>query len=66
MSRVSQVLVSKTGSYESSFVAAGLLLIAGTIMTILIKKKKHQARKKIEEQVDNVATGALSVWRYNK
>ena len=66
MSRLSQVLVSKTGSYETSFVAAGLLLIAGTIMTILIKKKKGGAREQIEKQVDNVATGALPVLRYNK
>ncbi|MEA1923131.1 MAG: OFA family MFS transporter [Pseudomonadota bacterium] len=66
MSRVSQVLMSKTGSYESSFIAAGLLLIAGIIMTILIKNKKGEARKKVQRPDKATATGVVPVLRYNK
>ena len=66
MSRVSQVLMSKTGSYESSFIAAGLLRIAGIIMTILIKNKKGEARKKVQRPDKATATGVVPVLRYNK
>jgi len=39
MSRVSQMLQIRSGSYSSSFLAAGLLLVGGILLTFLIRKK---------------------------
>jgi MFS transporter, OFA family, oxalate/formate antiporter len=38
MSRLSQMLYAQSGNYNYSFVAAGLLLIAGVVLTITLKK----------------------------
>jgi len=40
MGRLSQMLVAKTGSYTSSFVTAGVLLIIGAALTLMLKTRK--------------------------
>lgn len=45
MGRLSQMLNARTGSFTSSFVTAGSLLVLGAILTILLGKKR--ASKKI-------------------
>ncbi len=47
MSRVSQTLVSSTGSYSSSFAIAGSLLVAGVLLSFLIKDRAAQQRMEI-------------------
>ncbi len=47
MSRVSQSLVSATGSYNSSFAIAGALLVVGTALSFLIRDKADQQRRQI-------------------
>ncbi len=40
MSRMSQMLKASTGTFNSSFVAAGVLLIIGTLLTFTLKGKR--------------------------
>ena len=47
MSRVSQTLVSSTGSYSSSFAIAGSLLVAGVLLSFFIKDRAAQQRMEI-------------------
>jgi nitrate/nitrite transporter NarK len=47
MSRVSQTLVSSTGSYSSSFAIAGSLLVAGVVLSFFIKDRAAQQRREI-------------------
>lgn len=47
MSRVSQTLVSSTGSYSSSFAIAGSLLTAGLVLSFFIKDRAAQQRREI-------------------
>jgi nitrate/nitrite transporter NarK len=46
LSRLSQTLKVSTGSFNSSFIAAGLLLVTGTILSFLIREKKEIAAVK--------------------
>ena len=46
MGRLSQMLIARTGSYTSSFITAGILLIIGAVLTFTLK-----GRKEIEEAV---------------
>lgn len=49
MSRVSQTLVARSGSYNSSFAIAGILLMAGIVLTLIIQsrlQKQNTAQKK--------------------
>lgn len=41
MGRLSQMLVAKTGSYTTSFLTAGILLLVGAILTISIKGREQ-------------------------
>ena len=47
MSRVSQSLVSSTGSFSSSFAIAGSLLLVGALLSLLIKDPSTQQRQQI-------------------
>lgn len=47
MSRVSQSLVSASGSYSSSFAIAGTLLVIGTALSFLIQDRAAQQRRQI-------------------
>jgi OFA family oxalate/formate antiporter-like MFS transporter len=39
MSRLSQMLTAKTGTYNSSFTIAGILLIAGIVLTLILQTR---------------------------
>ncbi|MBN2062261.1 MAG: OFA family MFS transporter [Deltaproteobacteria bacterium] len=56
MGRLSQMLVAKTGSYTTSFLTAGILLIAGAILTLTIRGGK-QAGKATDQQEEKLAFG---------
>ncbi len=56
MSRISQVLTSQTGSYKSSFIAAGVLLVIGATLATLVKNHKGDARKEIRKLVRSATT----------
>jgi len=51
MSRASQGLVASTGSFANSFITAGVLLVAGAGMTLLVKDKKSLLRKKMARRI---------------
>jgi len=40
LSRVSQMMFTASGSYNSSFIMAGILLLLGIILTLFIKERK--------------------------
>jgi len=42
MGRMSQMLVAASGSYTSSFIVAASLLVAGSILTMALKKEKNK------------------------
>jgi len=46
MSRVSQSLLSQTGSFSASFIVAGVLLFTGTAGSFLIRGEKEQIRER--------------------
>jgi MFS family permease len=52
MGRMSQMLVAASGSYTSSFIVAAVLLVAGSGLTLALKKEKKRPRLQIvaEEQ----------------
>ena len=43
LSRLQQMLKASSGSFNSSFITAGVLLIVGAALTFLIKPPKHEA-----------------------
>ena len=43
LSRVSQMLKTSSGSYSSSFTAAGVLLIVGIVLTLMVGRKSENA-----------------------
>jgi predicted MFS family arabinose efflux permease len=43
MGRLSQMLVANTGSYASSFVTAGILLLVGAVLTLTLEQKESAA-----------------------
>jgi nitrate/nitrite transporter NarK len=47
MSRVSESLVARSGSFKASFIAAGLLLIAGTVMISFMRDRKEEMRREM-------------------
>jgi len=51
MSRASQWLTADTGSFTNSFLTAGVLLLAGSGLTFLIKDHKAILRKRIARQI---------------
>jgi nitrate/nitrite transporter NarK len=48
MSRVSQSLLAKSGSFTDSFIVAGALLIAGVACTYLIRDRKDEIRRELK------------------
>jgi nitrate/nitrite transporter NarK len=48
MSRVSQSLLAKSGSFTDSFIVAGGLLIAGVACTYLIRNRKDEIRRELK------------------
>lgn len=51
MSRASQTLIANTGSYASSFLAAGLMLLIGTGITFMVRDKKDAARREVARRM---------------
>jgi len=51
MSRASQTLLSTTGTFNSSFMTSGILLLAGAGLTFLVRDKKDEARRKAARQI---------------
>jgi OFA family oxalate/formate antiporter-like MFS transporter len=49
MSRISQGLVSSTGSFSSSFTIAGSLLVIGAVASLFIKDRAAEQRREIVE-----------------
>jgi MFS transporter, OFA family, oxalate/formate antiporter len=49
MSRISQALVTSTGSFSSSFAIAGTLLVIGAIVSLFIKDRAAEQRREIVE-----------------
>ena len=47
MSRVSESLIARSGSYTASFISAGLLLAAGTVMILLMKDRREELRQEL-------------------
>lgn len=47
MSRVSESLVAKSGTFTVSFIAAGLLLAAGVVIIVFMKDRKEEMRKEL-------------------
>lgn len=45
MSRLSQMLTARTGSYNSSFAIAGILLIAGIVLTLIMQARIAKQKK---------------------
>jgi OFA family oxalate/formate antiporter-like MFS transporter len=43
MGRLSQMLVASTGSYTSSFMTAGILLLVGAVLTLTLKQRESAA-----------------------
>ncbi|OGQ96138.1 MAG: MFS transporter [Deltaproteobacteria bacterium RIFOXYD12_FULL_57_12] len=59
MSRLSQSLQASTGTFHSSFVAAGALLFAGTGLAFCIRDEKTAMRKKIARELATTQVGRL-------
>ncbi len=51
MSRASQLLTAKSGTLDSAFLLAGSLLVFGTIISIMMKDKKEEARMEMRRQL---------------
>lgn len=51
MSKVSQTLMAGSDSFTASFMAAGILLAAGTLFTLLLKDEKDALRRKIAQGI---------------
>jgi len=49
MSRVSESLVAKSGSFKASFIAAGLLLALGTIVIVFMRDRKEELRREMRQ-----------------
>lgn len=60
MGRVSQMLAAKTGSYETSFVLAGVLLLAGAGLVLTLREAKayQEAEARAEAAVQAAEAGA--------
>ena len=43
LSRLQQMLKAQSGSFNSSFIAAGVLLLIGAALTLLVKTPRPQA-----------------------
>lgn len=50
MSRLSETLVARTGSFQASFAAAGCLLLAGSVIILLMRDKKEEMRQALRRQ----------------
>jgi nitrate/nitrite transporter NarK len=55
MGRMSQMLVAASGSYTSSFIVAAVLLIAGSVLTLALKKEKNTGKVQIAAEKPAVA-----------
>lgn len=51
MSRISQSLAAGSGNYRSSFILAGVFLIAGTISAFIMRDRKEEMRKAIKKEI---------------
>lgn len=51
MSRASQTLIANTGSFTSSFLAAGLLLLVGMGITFMVRDEKDAARRDVARRM---------------
>ncbi len=49
MSRVSQSLVATTGRYDSAFIAAGIMLILSLALLPLIKDRRAEQKRQLEQ-----------------
>jgi MFS transporter, OFA family, oxalate/formate antiporter len=50
MSRVSQLLIVKSGSFKVSLICAGIMLVAGACLVMLIKDEKEELRHRIADK----------------
>ena len=53
MSRASQTLMARTNTFTAAFVAAGALLMVGTVLTFLIKDHGEEERKEIARRLND-------------
>ena len=44
LSRVQQMLKASSGNFNSSFIAAGSLLVVGAVLTLLLKSSPSQSK----------------------
>ncbi|MCL4455960.1 MAG: OFA family MFS transporter [Nitrospirae bacterium] len=51
MSRISQSLIAVTGDYNSAFMLAGGLLLAGTVIAAAMRDKKEEMRRELKGQL---------------
>jgi MFS family permease len=50
MSRFSESLAAKSGSFRASFIAAGILLSVGTVIILFMRDKKEEMRQELRRQ----------------
>jgi hypothetical protein len=51
MSKVSQALMASSGTFTTSFTAAGIILVAGASLTLMINDEKDALRRKIAKGI---------------
>jgi hypothetical protein len=50
MSRFSESLAAQSGSFHASFMTAGALLLAGTVIILLMRDRKEEMRQELRRQ----------------
>jgi len=58
MGRVSESLFARTGTFVVSFLTAGILLLAGTVMILFMHDKKSEKRRELSRQLAHRAAHA--------
>lgn len=58
MSRASQEFVAASGTFATSFLAAGILLAAGTVLTLFIKDEKDALRRELARSAAAAKAGS--------
>lgn len=58
MSRVSQLLMVKSGTFTSSLMCAGIMLVVGACLAMMVKDRKEELRRKIAQDKRNRALAA--------
>ncbi len=51
LGRLSETLHARSGSYEASFIAAGILLAIGTVLILLMHDRKEELRRELRQKV---------------